>query len=80
MANARRRTQRITTRSGTRSTALRSAGMETLATVPEVTEQERASRAMNWQVEYEYVKKDLRQLLLVSAFLFAFLFVVGFLL
>jgi hypothetical protein len=76
MANARRRTQRTTTRN--RSTSLRTAGMGTAATAPEVSEQERISRAMDWQGEYEYIKKDLRQLMLVSTFLFVLLFAIGF--
>ena len=76
MANARRRTQRTTTRN--RSTSLRPAGTGTLATAPEVSEQERISRAMDWQGEYEYIKKDLRQLMLVSTILFVLLFAIGF--
>lgn len=71
MANARRRTQRTTTRSNIRSTGTSSTG------VP-ISDVERVSKAMDWQTQYKYVTGDLRQLLIVSIIIFALLFVAGF--
>ncbi len=77
MANARRRTQRITTRSNTRSTMTRPTGTEARVAVFE-SDADRASKALDWQAQYKYVTSDLRQLLVVSVILFVLLFVAGF--
>jgi hypothetical protein len=71
MANARRRTQRPTTRSNTRFTVASSTGTAS-------SDGERVSKAMDWEAQYKYVTSDLRQLLIVSIIIFALLFVVGF--
>jgi hypothetical protein len=76
MANARRRTQRAS-RTGTRSTTTRSAGSGALAATMEA-EEVRAGRRVDWQNEFVYINKDLRQLFVVTIILFVLLFVVGF--
>ncbi|MCC6168499.1 MAG: hypothetical protein IT329_14850 [Caldilineaceae bacterium] len=78
MATNRRRTTRSTRSSraaGPRTTAVKiypAPGGETAA-VP-------AAPAVNWDEEYHYILKDLRQLGIVSALLFVLLLVTGFLL
>jgi hypothetical protein len=76
MANARRRTQR-TSRTGTRSTTTRSAGTGALAATMEA-EEVRAGRRVDWQKEFVYINKDLRQLFIVTAILFVLLIGGGF--
>lgn len=72
MANARRRTQRAS-RSTTRNTAARTAAPAALE-----SEEARLGRRVDWQNEFVYIRKDLRQLLIVTAVLFVLLFAVGY--
>ncbi len=71
MANARRRTQRTTTRSNIRSTGASSTGAP-------ISDGERVSKAMDWEAQYKYVTSDLRQLLIISVIIFVLLFAAGF--
>jgi hypothetical protein len=74
MATNRRRTTRTTRTSGLRSNAQKvypTPGGETAAAAP-------AAPAVDWDKEYHYILKDLRQLGIVSGVLVVLLLVAGF--
>lgn len=77
MANVRRRTQRANRTSSSRSTGTRPTGTGVQAGTLD-SEEARMGRKVDWQNEFVYINKDLRQLFTVTAILFVLLFVVGF--
>jgi hypothetical protein len=70
MANNRPRSRRATTR---RTTNI--APTAAIAVEPET----RPAQAVDWRTEYAYVLRDLRQLAIVSATIFALLLIAGWL-
>ncbi len=79
MANQQGRTSRArtrTTRTQSTQAAPRSASSSG-ATATVDPEELRAPKAVDWDAEYHYIIADLRQLLIISALLFAGLLVVG---
>jgi hypothetical protein len=73
MGTARRRTQRANrtaTKAATQNAGAAAATLE--------AEEARVGKKVDWESEMKYINKDLRELLIISASLFALLFVVGF--
>jgi hypothetical protein len=76
MGNPRRRTQR-TNRSAVRQAA-RNVSSANAAAVAVESEEVRASKMRDWQIEMKHINHDLRELLIITVILFALLFAVGF--
>lgn len=74
MANARRRTQR-TSRTTSRI-ASRNAGTGAMAATFDADET-RLGKTIDWEHEMKYIKKDLRELMIITVILFVLLFAVG---
>lgn len=72
MANARRRTQRSSRT--TSRVAARNAGPGALAIEGD---ENRLGKTVDWEHEMQYIKKDLRDLSIITVILFVLLFAVG---